>query len=221
MLTAQSPLLTAKNKIMKKTLLLTIVLLFSTIAFAQTFVDESFNKSELPDGWTTSEVGASNWKLSSTTYSGGDTKELMLAWSPIFEGTTRIITTPFDLSGIDEMTVSFKHFFDNFKDNEFSHTIGIATSSDEGETWNVGWSQAYTVTGVYDVKANFTTPDMGKSNVIFSLFYEGSTNEMDNWFFDDLLIFRQLNYDIRLIDINIPAMIESGEREISFTLQNI
>ena len=221
LLTAQSPLLTAKNKIMKKTLLLTIALLFSTIAFAQTFVDESFNKSELPDGWTTSEVGASNWKLSSTTYSGGDTKELMLAWSPIFEGTTRIITTPFDLSGIDEMTVSFKHFFDNFKDNEFSHTIGIATSSDEGKTWNVGWSQAYTVTGVYDVKANFTTPDMGKSNVIFSLFYEGSTNEMDNWFFDDLLIFRQLNYDIRLIDINIPAMIESGEREISFTLQNI
>ena len=83
---------------MKKTLLLTIALLFSTMMFAQTFVDESFNKSELPDGWTTSEVGASNWKLSSTTYSGGDTKELMLAWSPIFEGTTRIITTPFDLT---------------------------------------------------------------------------------------------------------------------------
>ena len=52
---------------MKKTLLLTIALLLSTITFAQTFVEENFNGSELPNGWSTSEVGATNWKISLTT----------------------------------------------------------------------------------------------------------------------------------------------------------
>ena len=126
------------------------------MVFAQnraTFVDESFNGSELPDGWTTSEVGTNNWKISLTTYSGGDGNELKLSWDPKFEGVTRLITTPFNLSEVEEMVVSFKHFFDNFRDNEFIHTIGIATSSDNGATWNTGWSQEYTMTGVYDVKA--------------------------------------------------------------------
>ena len=209
---------------MKKTLLLTIALFFSTMIFAQTrasFVDESFNDSGLPEGWMTSDLGATNWKISSTTYSGGDGKELMLAWSPKFSGTTRLITTPYNLSGVNEMTVSFKHFFDNFKDNQFTHTIGIATSSDEGETWNVGWSQKYTVTGVYDIKSTFSTPDMGNANVVFCLFYEGNSDEMDNWFFDDLLIYEQKELDLRIVNINIPDMIECGEREISFTVQNI
>ena len=62
------------------------------MVFAQnraTFVDESFNGSELPDGWTTSEVGTNNWKISLTTYSGGDGNELKLSWDPKFEGVTR------------------------------------------------------------------------------------------------------------------------------------
>ena len=205
---------------MKKTLLLTIALLLSTITFAQTFVEENFN-ADLPKGWSTSEVGGTNWKISSTTYSGGDGKELMLAWSPAFEGTTRLISTPFDFSNTYDLNVSFKHFFDNFKDGEFKHTIGIATSSDNGETWNVGWSQEYTITGTYEVKANFSTPDLGKANVMLCLFYNGNSKEMDNWFFDDLLIYEQKNLDIRVVDINIADIIETGEKEIAFTVQNI
>ena len=209
---------------MKKTLLLTIALLFSAMMFAQnraTFVDESFNGSELPGGWTTSEVGTNNWKISLTTYSGGDGNELKLSWDPKFEGVTRLISTPFNLSEVDEMVVSFKHFFDNFRDNEFIHTIGIATSSDNGTTWNTGWSQEYTMTGVYDVKASFTTADMGKDNVIFCLFYEGISQNMDNWFFDDLMIYEQSEFDLRIIDIEMPNMIETGEREISFLVENL
>ena len=206
---------------MKKTLLLTIALLLSTVMFAQTFVEENFNGSELPNGWTTSEVGATNWKISLTTYSGGDGNELKLAWDPKFEGTSRLITTAFDLSDVSEMVVSFKHFFDNFRDGEFTHTIGIATSSDNGATWNTGWSQEYTMTGVYDVKANFSTADMGKDNVLISLFYEGVSANMDNWFFDDLMIYKQSEYDLRIVDIDMPNMIETGEREISFSVENL
>ena len=208
---------------MKKNLLLTIALLFSVTVFSQsraTFVNETFDGSGLPEGWTTSEVGNGNWRISSTTYSNGEGKELKLTDSPYFEGTTRLITTPFDLSGVDEITISFKHFFDNFKDNEFVHKIGVATSTD-GITWNEGWSQEYTTTGLYNVKETFITADMGKSNVMFCIFYEGVSKNMDGWFFDDLLIFKQTDLDLRLIDINIPNIIETGDREIAFTVQNM
>ena len=208
---------------MKKTLLLTLALALTVSIFAQTrgtFVDESFDGSSLPTGWTTSELGASNWKLSTTNYSGGEGKELMLSWTPEFNGTTRLITTPCDLRGISDVTVSFKHLFDNFKDNQFYHTIGIATSTD-GNTWNIGWSQEYTMTGVYDVKATFTTSDMGKNNVILCLFYEGISQNMDNWFFDDLMIYEQSEFDLRIIDIEMPNTIETGEKEISFTVENL
>ena len=206
---------------MKKTLLLTIALVLSTVLFSQTFVDESFNGSELPNGWSTSENGASNWMISATTYSGGDGNELKLAEVPAFEGITRLITTPFNLSNVDEMTVSFKHLFTNFKNGVFTHTIGIATSSDNGETWNTGWSQEYTMTGVYDIETKFTTPDMGKDNVFISLFYEGNSSEMNNWFFDDLMIYHQSELDLRIVDINIPDIVETGEREIAFTVENL
>ena len=223
MLNAQcsKPVAHSKKRDMKKTLLLTIALLFSTITFAQTFVDETFNGSKLPKGWSTSENGSSNWKISSTTYSGGNGNELMLSWDPKFEGITRLITTPFNLSEVDEMTVSFKHLFTNFKNGEFKHTIGIATSSDNGATWNTGWSQEYTLTDVYNVKSTFTTPDMGKDNVIISLFYEGNSIEMYNWFFDDLMIYKQSDFDLKVVDINIPNIVESGEREIAFTVENL
>ena len=205
---------------MKKAILLTLALIISATLSAQTFVNETFDGADIPEGWVTYGLGTENWRISSTNYSGGDGKELMLAYSPDFEGTSRIATTAFNLSGVEEITVSFKHFFDNFKDNEFTHKIGIATSAD-GQTWNVGWSQDYTKTGSYEIKTTFSTPDLGKDNVMFCLFYEGNSHNMDNWFFDDLLIYRQTELDLRLIDINMPNMIETGEREISFSVQNM
>ena len=209
---------------MKKTLLLTLALFLSTIVFAQkraTFVSESFDGPALPEGWTAFGDGTGNWSISSTTLSGGEGKELKLSWSPEFNGTARLATTAFDLTGINDVTISFKHLFDNFKDGQFFHTIGIATSSDNGVTWNTGWSQEYTTTNVYEVNEVMTTSDMGKENVMFCLFYEGDSHNMDNWFFDDLLIYKQTELDIRLVGLNIPNIVEAGDVELSFTVENL
>lgn len=209
---------------MKKTILLTLALLISSAIFAQdraTFVDESFDGSTLPEGWTVSGLGLSNWSISSTNYSGGDGKELKLSWTPEFEGISRLVTTAFDLSGVTDVNISFKHLFDNFKDNQFFHTIGIATSSDNGTTWNTGWSQEYTITDVYEVNEVITTPDMGKENVMFCLYYDGNSHNMDNWFFDDLRIYKETELDLKLIGINIPKIVEDSDIAISFTVENL
>ena len=206
---------------MKKAILLTIALLFSTMMFAQNraiLLNETFDSSSLPEGWTTSETGAENWVISQTNIAGGSANELTLTWWPILTGLSRVITNPIDLSDVNEVVVNFKHYLDN-QINEY--TLGIATSSDNGNTWNVGWSETFGTTGSYEVYQLISTPDMGKDNVLFSIFYEGASYTMNGWYFDDLQISTQDNLDLEIVSIDVPEMINYGYNKISFTVQNM
>ena len=108
--------------------------------FAQSraiLLNETFDSSSLPEGWTTSEEGAENWVISETNYAGGSANELSISWWPILTGTTRVITPAIDLSGISEVVVNFKHCLDNQIN---AYTLGIATSTD-GTNCNTGGAQ--------------------------------------------------------------------------------
>ena len=52
-----------------------------------------------------------------------------------------------------------------------------------------------------------STPDMGKDNVLFSIFYEGASYTMNGWYFDDLQISTQDNLDLEIVSIDVPEMI--------------
>lgn len=134
---------------MKKTLLLTFALLMSVSIFAQTrdtFISESFDGPSMPAGWEIMDYGATNWSISATSNAGGSANELSLYYSPQFNGTSRVVMPAVDLTGVSSVVVSFKHALDNYSG---SHTIGVATTSDGGTTWNEGWSQSYSNDGVY------------------------------------------------------------------------
>ena len=126
---------------MKKTLLFAFALLFATATMAQNRVvllQESFDGSTLPTGWSISSNN-SNWSVSATANAGGSANEMKLDWSPQFNGTTRLVSPAIDLTGISGVVFSFKHALDNYSG---TNTIGVATSSDGGATWNQAWSQA-------------------------------------------------------------------------------
>ena len=204
---------------MKKTLLLTLALLLSVTAFSQSniLLQETFD-SEWPAGWTTSTVGAENWIISATDKAGGDPNEMQLTFMPIiFNGTTRLITPAINLSGIDEVVLSFRHCLDNQIN---TYTLGIATSTD-GENWNTAWSEVYGDSGVFEVYELISTSDFGSENVYFSIFFVGSSFTMNGWYFDDITISTQDNIDMELVSIDVPAMSNYGEHEISFTVQNM
>lgn len=188
--------------------------------FAQSraiLLNETFDSSSLPEGWTTSEEGAENWVISETNYAGGNANELSISWWPILTGTTRVITPAIDLSGISEVVVNFKHCLDNQIN---AYTLGIATSTD-GTNWNTGWSESYTTSGQYEVYQIISTPDMGKENVMFCLFYEGASYTMNGWYFDNFQISTQDNLDLAIISVDVPEMINYNSHEVSFTVQNM
>ena len=181
------------------------------------FVKETFNGSTLPSGWSITGLGINNWEVSASCKSGGLPNEMSLYWSPEFNGVSRLVTPAVNLTDVESVVVTFKHFFDNYGGQS---AIGIATSSD-GINWNSGWEQNYSASGQYSVNQIISTSDMGKDNVMFCIYFSGNSYNINNWYFDDVEIFTQENLDLRITNIDIPSMIGAGTTDITFTVQNI
>ena len=205
---------------MKKTLLFALAILMSVSVFAQTrttFISEHFDSSSAPSGWQVMGAGTSNWGISATQNAGGEANELVLVWSPQFNGTSRMVMPAVDLTGVSSVVFSFKHALDNYSGG---HTLGVATSSDGGNTWNVGWQQTYSSSNAWTVTESITTADMGNSNVNFCIFYTGNSYNINNWYFDDIEVFSMENLDLALNSINMNSTMGAGTVDVAFTVQN-
>lgn len=205
---------------MKKTLLFAFVILMSISVFAQTkstFILERFNGTSLPEGWQAMGLGTGNWSVSATSNAGGAANELMLNWTPQFNGTSRMMMPTVDLTGVTSVVVKFKHALDNYSGG---HTLGIATSSDNGATWHVGWQQTYSANNSWNVSQTITTEDMGNSAVRFCLFYTGNSYNINYWYFDDIEIFTQENLDMQLASIDLSSVSGTGTKDVVCTVAN-
>lgn len=204
---------------MKKSLLLVAIALLSMTMFAQTrniVLQQSFDGTTV-EGWTVAGQGTSNWHLVASSQAGGSPNELVLDWSPQFNGTARFVSPTVDLTGIGSVVVSFKHALDNYSG---SHTLGVATSSDGGTTWNVGWSKSYSSSTQYSVCQEITTPDMGQSAVQFCIYYTGNSYNINDWYFDDIEIFTMANLDLGMTAINVADFVGSGSLPIAAKVFN-
>ena len=202
---------------MKKTLLFAFALLFATAMMAQNravLLQESFDGSTMPAGWSINGQ-PNNWSVSATANAGGAPNEMHLTWSPQFNGMTRLVSPAIDLTGISSVVFSFKHALDNYSG---SNTIGVATSSDGGTTWNQGWSQGYSASNSYSVSQEINTPDMGQASVQFCIFFNGSSYNINDWFFDDIVIFTLENLDLGVSAATLPSFISSGETSFGMTV---
>lgn len=199
---------------MKKTLLFAFALLFATAMMAQNrtvLLQESFDGSSIPSGWSINGQ-PNNWSVSATANAGGTPNEMHLTWSPQFSGMTRLVSPAVDMTGYSEVVFSFKHALDNYQG---SNTIGVATSSDGGTTWNQAWSQGYSTSSSWTVNVSVNTPDMGQPNVQFCIFFNGSSYNINDWFFDDVKIFTLENLDVAVTGTSVPALVQVGDLTVN------
>ena len=204
---------------MKKTLLIAFALLFATAMTAQNravLLQESFDGASMPAGWSI-DAQPNNWSVSATNNAGGVANEMHLTWSPQFNGMTRLVSPAVDLTGINNLVFSFKHALDNYSG---ANTIGVATTSDGGTTWNQAWTQSYSSSGVWAVSQEISTPDMGQANVQFCIFFNGSSYNINDWFFDDIMAFTLENLDLGLESVTLPDFVGSGETSFGMTVFN-
>ena len=205
---------------MKKCFLLVLPLLFAMGLQGQNralLLSESFDGSNIPSGWTIAGMGQNNWSISETRNAGGEKSELMLQHNPTFIGTSRFVSPAIDLTGKSNVVVSFKHYLDNYSS---SHTLGIATTSDGGATWNDAWSDTYNADGRYEVRQMIETSDIGQANVQFCIYYSGNCLNIDYWYFDDIVIYNLEDSDGDLDAIEVPDLVTVGYNAVSFRLIN-
>lgn len=205
---------------MKKLFLLVLPLFFSMVLQGQNralLLSESFDGSSIPSGWSIADMGQNNWSISETHNAGGEKNELMLQHNPTFIGTSRFVSPAIDLTGKSNVVVSFKHYLDNYSG---SHTLGIATTSDGGATWNDAWSETYNADGKYEVRQLVETSDIGQANVQFCIYYSGNCLNIDYWYFDDIVIYNLEDTDGDLDAIEVPDLVTVGYNAVSFRLIN-
>lgn len=205
---------------MKKSLLFVVAMLFATAMMAQnrsTLLQESFDGTSIPSGWSITGLGTSNWSISATTNAGGSANELKLDWDPQFNGTSRFVSPAVDLTGISSVVVSFKHYLDNYQG---SNTIGVATSSDGGTTWNEAWSQGFSSSMQYSFSQELSTPDMGNANVQFCIFFNGNSYNINDWYFDDIEIYTLENFDLGVSAINVADYTAAGDIPVGMQVFN-
>lgn len=212
---------------MKKHLFFIVALLLSVTIFAQErafIVNESFNSSSMPSGWYCTGEGSDSFEIKTTSNAGGDPNELYFKSIPIVTSGIHLVMATADLTNVSELGLSFKHYLNN---DQLSSTIGFATSSDNGATWNKGWSQTYSnasSTGQYNINETFSTADMGKNNVLICMFYEGNTYNFNKWYFDDICIFTQGGgeggADLQMSAVNVNTIVPAGLVDVSFTVNN-
>ena len=205
---------------MRKTLLFVFALLFASASMAQnrtTYLEESFDGNTIPSGWSVAGSGTTNWGISGTSNAGGEANELHLNWSPQFSGTSRFVSPVIDLSGLNNVVISFKHYLDFYQS---SVTLGIATTSDGGTTWNQGWTQAFTSDATGIITQQITTSDVGSANFQFCIFFSGSSYNYDHWYFDDIMVFTLENLDVAAIGTNMPDISQIGDLTVSLSVMN-
>ena len=142
---------------------------------------------------------------------------MKLDWSPQFNDVTRLITPAVDLTGVSSVVFSFKHALDNYTG---SNTIGIATTSDGGTTWNQAWSQGYSTSSSWEVTEEISTTDMGQANVQFCLFFNGNSYNINDWYFDDIFVFTLENLDLGITALTVPDNVASGLNQIGMKVFN-
>lgn len=205
---------------MKKTLLFAFALLFAMATMAQNravLLSEAFDGSNIPAGWSVVGMGQSNWHISATSNAGGEANELWLYYNPSFNGLSRFVSPVIDLTGLNSVIISFKHCLDNYSG---SHTLGIATTSDGGTTWNEAWSQSFSSDGVFVVNQEVATPDVGSANFQFCIFYNGYSYNIDNWYFDDIMVFTLENLDLAITGSSMPDIMSIGDLSVNMSVMN-
>ena len=207
---------------MKKTLLLTLALLLSVTIFAQTkgtLLREFFDSAEMPEGWKITGGNNQNWSVSESNFSGGDAYEMKMEFEPYFaNGFTKLTFPTLDLTGIDSVMVSFKHYVDIY--TSYPSTIGIATSSSNGMRWNICYEESFVVDGQHDIIKVISNDDMNKNNVMMCIFFKGSSGNINAIYFDDIEVLTIEPNNAKLASVNIPRNIKSGNTDIVFTVQN-
>ena len=143
----------------------------------------------IPDGWVVDGYGLSNWSTRNFSQSGGEVPEMRFYGQPPFQGTSKLKTYIMDVSGYDELRLTYKTLVFNLGNIYGSFEISVNYSLDEGESWH----QLMTFddpTADYGPKTDDYIIDLegGSETLQIAFKWEGNTANIFDWSIDDVVV---------------------------------
>ncbi|MCL2435223.1 MAG: T9SS type A sorting domain-containing protein, partial [Lentimicrobiaceae bacterium] len=108
-------------------------------------------------------------------------------------------------------------YLDNYQG---STTIGIETTSNGGATWNLAFQKSFSSTHKGKITEVISTADVGSSTFQFCLFFNGSSYNMNDYYFDNIMLLSRHNNDATVSTINTSLYNLAGNHTISVDLFN-
>jgi hypothetical protein len=137
-------------------------------------------------GWTFSDT---RWSRVTTNLAGGAAAgEFRFQYSSTATSTFTA-TSPLITGNFSGMTMSFRHFLDNYNATSYPYTLSLQTSTD-GVTWTNRWS--VTPTGTANIAASTVSgidlSALSNTNFYIRFNFTGNTFGVDFWYIDDIAI---------------------------------
>ena len=144
---------------------------------------ESFSTSGFPECWNQTSTISNRWTVSNSANAGGTPYEMKATWVS-GTGTSRLITPPLNTNGIDELTLTFRHFFDDYASG-LTYKI---QSSHDGLSWtDESWINASGNGNNGGLVSTPITNNLGSVTYI-AWVLEGNHYNMDYWYVDNVTI---------------------------------
>jgi len=201
---------------MKNTHFFTILfMLITTFLGNAQLLTEDFNAGVPANGWTI-DAQDTNWSQTTTSIAGGVAPEARMHWEPQFNGETRLISPSIDLTGINNIIISFKHSIDHY---DGAYTVGVATRSNGG-TWTSVWSMSGT--NIVEQKLVLVNnSDTNNADFQFCFYFTGDSYNINNWYIDDVTVISAQTKDLSVMSINNYPFYGIGSIPITCTVGNM
>jgi subtilisin family serine protease len=145
--------------------------------------DENFNNATFPECWSQTSTISDRWTVSNSANAGGAPNEMMALWTD-GTGISRLIAPPLNTNGFSELTLTFRHFFDDWD----SGLIYKIQSSSDGLSWtDESWVNESGNGNESGVISTPITYNLGSTTYI-AWVLEGDHYNFDAWYIDGISI---------------------------------
>jgi N-acetylneuraminic acid mutarotase len=162
-------------------------------------------------------LGTTNWSLSTSNYAGGGAApELMLSWTPSFNGLSQLLSCNITTTAVGQLhNLELKHFLDYF--GSPAPTMGIGISYDNGSSYTTIWEfTPIANVGPETIQTTFTAT-AGTFQLV--LYCSGDSYNIDYWYVDDIKVGLPQPNDVGTVSIDM-AYVNPGTVVPKATVKN-
>ena len=157
-------------------------------------LDEQFD-TWLPDRWTIDQFPA-NWSQVPSSSAGGRAPEVQLSWNPEFTGISRLISSPINLMGATDVSVSFRQMINDFNGAN-QYVLGCAIRANNSD-WECIWETPGQDCPASYVEVDITSPLLNQPDFQFAWYLSGNSYYLNDWYLDEIYVNATLGNSARL-----------------------